>query len=97
MELGNSKAALLAFAKTIEHLVEDNLILNDPWVIGYEPLILNDSCVIGHGQGKICSDVEAEKVSISFQSRGFAETFKKEYNRRFVVKETDAGFEVTKY
>ena len=84
MELGNSKAALLAFAKTIEHLVEDNLILND-------------SCVIGHEQGKICSDVEAEKVSISFQSRGFAETFKKEYNRRFVVKETDAGFEVTKY
>lgn len=68
MELGNSKAALLAFAKTIEHLVEDNLILNEPWAIG-------------HGQGKICSDVEAEKVSISFQSRGFAETFKKEYNR----------------
>lgn len=87
MELGNSKAALLAFAKTIEHLVEGDLILND-------------SCVIGYGPGKICSDVEVEKVSIGFQSiRGFAETFKKEYNRLreydFDVKKTENGVQVT--
>lgn len=89
MELGNSKAALLAFAKTIEILVEDNLILND-------------SSVIGYGPKKLCSDVEVEEVSLAFQSiRGFKETFKEEYNRLneydFEVKETDAGFEVTKY
>ena len=86
MELGNSKAALLAFAKTIEILVEDNLILND-------------SCVIGYGTRKICSGVEVEEGSIGFQSiRGFAETFKKEYNRLteydFEVKKTDDGVQV---
>lgn len=69
MEFGNSKAAILAFAKTIERLVEDNLILND-------------SSVIGYGPRKICSEVEVEEVSIAFQSiRGFKETFKEEYNR----------------
>lgn len=86
MELGNSKAALLSFAKTIEILVEDNLILND-------------SCVIGYGTRKICSGVEVEDVTIGFQSiRGFMETFKEEYNRLtaydFEVKETENGFEV---
>lgn len=88
MELGNSKAALLSFAKTIEILVEDNLILND-------------SCVIGYGTRKICSGVEVEDVTIGFQSiRGFMETFKEEYNRLtaydFEVKETENGFEITK-
>lgn len=86
MELGNSKAALLAFAKTIEHLVEDNRILND-------------SCVLGYGPRKICSDVAVEEVSIGFQSiRGFRETFVREYNRLtaydFEMKETDDGVEV---
>lgn len=85
MEPGNSKAALLAFAKTIEHLVEDNLILND-------------SSILGYGTREICDRVEVEEVSISFQSRGFAETFKKEYNRLreydFDVKKTDDGVEV---
>ena len=86
MELGNSKAALLAFAKTIERLVEDDLILND-------------SSVLGYGTRAICSGVEVEEVSIGFQSiRGFMETFKDEYNRLteydFEVKKTDDGVEV---
>lgn len=69
MVLGNSKAALLAFAKTIEHLVEDNLILND-------------SSIFGYGTREICPDVEVEDVSIAFYSiHGFKETFKEEYNR----------------
>ena len=88
MEFGNSKAALLAFAKTIERLVEDDLILND-------------SCVIGYGTRRICIDTEVEEASIGFQSiRGFKATFRDEYNRLteydFEVKETDDGFEVTK-
>ena len=87
MEIGNSKAALLAFAKTIEHLVENNLILND-------------SSVIGYGTRKICSDVEVEEVSLAFQSiRGFNETFKEEYNRLraydFDIKKTENGVQVT--
>lgn len=87
MELGNSKAALLAFAKTIEHLVEDNLIINN-------------SSILCYGTREICSGVEVEKVSIGFQSiRGFKETFKEEYNRLtaydFEVKETENGFEIT--
>lgn len=53
MELGNSKAALLAFAKTIEHLVEDNLILND-------------SSNLGYGTREIGYRVEVEEVSIAF-------------------------------
>lgn len=86
MELGNSKAALFAFAKTIERLVEDNLILND-------------SSVLGYGIRKICSGVYVEEVSMGFQSiRGFEETFKEEYNRLtaydFEVKETENGIEV---
>ena len=86
MEPGNSKAALLAFAKTIERLVEDGLILND-------------SCVFGYGTSRICIDTEVENVSISFQSiRGFKATFKDEYNRLtaydFEMKETDEGVEV---
>lgn len=69
MEFGNSKAALLAFAKTIEVLVEDNLILND-------------SSILGYGTRKLCDRVEVEEVSIAFQSiRGFKETFREEYNR----------------
>ena len=69
MELGNSKSALLAFAKTIEHLVEENLILND-------------SSILGYGTRKICDRVEVEEVSIAFQSiRGFKATFTEEYNR----------------
>lgn len=87
MELGNSKAALLAFAKTIERLVEDNLILND-------------SSVLGYGTRKICSGVEVEEVSIGFQSiRGFKETFKEEYNRLtaydFEEKKTENSVQVT--
>ena len=86
MEFGNSKAALLAFAKTIERLVEADLILND-------------SSIFGYGTRKICSEVEVEEASIGFQSiRGFKETFKEEYNRLtaydFEVKETDEGVEV---
>lgn len=86
MEFGNSKAALLAFAKTIERLVEDDLILND-------------SCVIGYGTRMICIDTEVEEASIGFQSiRGFKATFKDEYNRLtaydFEMKETDEGVEV---
>lgn len=69
MEFGNSKAALLAFAKTIERLAEDNLILND-------------SSILGYGTREICDRVEVEEVSIAFQSRcGFKDTFKEEYNR----------------
>lgn len=86
MERGNSKAALLAFAKTIERLVEADLILNE-------------SSVLGYGVRKICDRVEVEEVSIGFQSiRGFKETFKEEYNRLtaydFEVKETENGVEV---
>lgn len=86
MEFGNSKAAILAFAKTIERLVEDNLILND-------------SCVIGYGTRTVCDSVEVEEVSIGFHSiRGFKATFKDEYNRLtaydFEKKETDEGIEV---
>lgn len=86
MEFGNSKAALLAFAKTIERLVEDNLILND-------------SSVIGYGARKICHGVKVEEVSIGFQSiRGFKKTFKEEYNRLtaydFEMKETDECVEI---
>lgn len=86
MEFGNSKAALLAFAKTIERLVEDNLILND-------------SCVIGYGTGTVCDSVEVEEVSIGFQSvRGFRETFVSEFNRLteydFEEKWTENGVEV---
>lgn len=86
MELGNPKAALLAFAKTIEHLVEDNLILND-------------SSILGYGTREIGYRVEVEEVSIAFQSiHGFKETFKEEYNRLtaydFEVKNTDDGIEV---
>lgn len=86
MEFGNSKAALLAFAKTIERLVEDNLILND-------------SSILGYGTRKICSGVEVEEVSIAFQSiHGFKETFKEEYNRLTAydidVKKTDDVVEV---
>lgn len=86
MEFGNSKVALIAFAKTIERLVEDNLILDN-------------SCVIGYGTRKICDGVEVEEGSIGFQSiRGFRETFALEYNRLtaydFETKETDEGFEV---
>lgn len=80
---------MLAFAKTIELLVEDNLILND-------------SCVIGYGTRKICSgvEVEVEEVSFGFQSiRGFGETFRDEYNRLtaydFEMKETKDGVSVT--
>lgn len=69
MELGNSKAALLAFAKTIEHLVEGNLILND-------------SSIFGYGTREICDRVEVEEVFIAFQSIcGFKGTFMEEYNR----------------
>lgn len=86
MALGNSKAALLAFAKTIERLVEDDLILDD-------------SSILGYGTRGICDRVEVEEVSIAFQSiRGFKETFKEEYNRLtaydFEMKETDEGVEV---
>ena len=86
MEFGNSKAAILAFAKTIERLVEADLILND-------------SSVLGYGTRKICSEVEVEEVSIAVQSiRGFKETFKEEYNRLteydFEEKETENGVEV---
>lgn len=86
MERVNSKAALLAFAKTIERLVEADLILND-------------SSIFGYGTRKICSDVAVEEVSIGFQSiHGFKETFTEEYNRLsaydFEEKETDAGVEV---
>lgn len=87
MELGNSKAALLAFAKTIERLVEGNLILDDSSILGYRTR-------------KICDKVEVEEVSIAFQSiHGFKETFKEEYNRLtaydFEVKKTENGFEIT--
>lgn len=86
MEFGNSKAALLAFAKTIERLVESDLILND-------------SSVLGYGTRKICSGVYVEEVSIAFQSiHGFKETFKEEYNRLTAydidVKKTDDVVEV---
>ena len=86
LKLGNSKAALLAFAKTIEYLVEDNLILND-------------SSILGYGTREICDRMEVEEVSIAFQSiRGFKETFKEEYNRLtaydFEMKETDECVEV---
>lgn len=86
MEFSNSKAALLAFAKTIERLVEDNLILND-------------SCVIGYGIRKGLCDLETEEVSIGFQSiRAFREIFVSEYNRLtaydFEEKKTDDGVEV---
>ena len=86
MELDNSKAALLAFAKTVEHLVEYNLILND-------------SPILGYGTRATRYRVEVEEVSIAFQSiHGFKETFKEEYNRLtaydFEIKNTDDGIEV---
>lgn len=84
----NAQKAAIALAKTIERLAEKNLILEDSLALSYD----------GHTQASPYIPDDVENVIISFNCiRGFAETFKKEYNRRFVVKKTDAGFEVTKY
>lgn len=80
----------IALAKTIEHLAEKNLILEDSLALSYD----------GHAEISPYEPIEVENVIISFNSiRGFAETFKKEYNRLsaydFEVKKTADGFEVT--
>ena len=85
----NTQKAAIALAKTIEHLAEKNLIFEDSLALSYD----------GHVKISPCIPVEVENVIISFNSiRGFAETFKKEYNRLseydFVVKKTDDGVEV---
>ena len=78
MERGNSKAALLAFAKTIERLAEDNLILND-------------SSILGYGARKICS---IGFQSIRGFKETFKEEYNQLTAYDFEMKETDEGVEV---
>ena len=89
--MNNTQKAALALAKTIEYLANENLILEDALALSYD------------GQANISpyipDDVEVENVIISFNCiSGFAETFKKEYNRLteydFEVKKTENGVEV---
>lgn len=85
----NQRIAALALAKTIECLADKNLILEDSLALSYD----------GHATVSPYIPDEVENVIISFNSiRGFAETFKKEYNRLreydFDVKKTDDGVEV---
>ena len=85
----NQRIAALALAKTIEHLAEKNLILEDSLALSYD----------GHTKMNPWNSDEVEGVAVSFQCiKGFAETFRKEYNRlreyNFDVKKTDAGVEV---
>ena len=87
----NQRIAALALAKTIEYLANENLILEDALAVSYD----------GHAKvsAYIPDDVEVENVIISFNCiSGFAETFKKEYNRLreydFEEKKTDDVVEV---
>lgn len=86
----DTRKAALALAKTIEYLAEKNLILEDSLALSYD----------GHAKISPYLDGEVENCIISFNCfRGFAETFKDEYNRLseydFKVKKTDDGIEVT--
>ena len=81
--------AALALAKTIEHLAEKNLIIEDSLALSYD----------GHAKMNPYIPDEVENVIISFNCiRGFSETFKKEYNRireyDFEVKKTDDVVEI---
>lgn len=87
--MNKTQKAALALAKTIEYLANENLILEDALALSYD------------GQANISPYIPdvVENVIISFNSIcGFAETFKKEYNRLreydFDVKKTDDGVEV---
>lgn len=86
----NQRRAALALAKTIEYLANENLILEDALALSYD----------GHAKMSPYIPDEVENVIISFNCiRGFAETFKKEYNRLseydFEVKKTENGVQVT--
>jgi hypothetical protein len=85
----DTRKGALALAKTIEHLAEKNLILKDSLALSYD----------GHAKIIPYLHDEVENVIISFNCiRGFAETFKDEYNQLseydFEVKKTDDGVEV---
>lgn len=85
----DEQKAAIALAKTIEYLANENLILEGSLALSYD------------GYAKISPYLpdKVENVIISFNCiRGFAETFKKEYNRLreydFEVKKTDDVVEV---
>lgn len=89
-DVNNTQKAALALAKTIEYLANENLILEDTLALSYD------------GQANISPYIPdvVENVKIAFNSiRGFAETFRKEYNRLieydFEVKKTENGVQVT--
>lgn len=85
----NQRIAALALGKTIEYLAEKNRILEDSLALSYD----------GHNKVSPYIQDEVENVIISFNCIcGFAETFKKEYNRLreydFDIKKTDDVVEV---
>lgn len=86
----NQRIAALALAKTIEYLANENLILEGALAMSYD----------GHAKVSAYIPECVENVIISFNCiSGFAETFKKEYNRLreydFDVKKTENGVQVT--
>lgn len=85
----NEQKAAIALANTIEYLANEHLILEDSLALSYD----------GHTKASPYIPDDVENVIISFNCiRGFAETFKKEYNRLtaydFEMKETNEGVEV---
>lgn len=88
MDTLETQRGLLAFIRTIERLMEKNLIIEDSGTLSY-------------GKDELGTDppLEIERVNFGFQSvRGFAEFFLEEYNRLsaydFEMKETDECVEV---
>ena len=71
MDTLETRRGLLAFIRTIERLMEKNLIVEGSGFLSY-------------GKDKLGTDppLEVERVYFGFESiRGFAEIFKEEYNR----------------
>lgn len=71
MDTLETQRGLLAFIRTIERLMEKNLIVEDSGFLSY-------------GKDELGTDppLEIERVYFGFESvRGFAEIFKEEYNR----------------
>lgn len=71
MDTLETQRGLLAFIRTIERLMEKNLIIEDSGCLSY-------------GIDELGTDPpsEVERVCFGFKSiRGFAEIFKEEYNR----------------
>lgn len=76
----DTQKVAIALAKTIEHLAEKNLILEDSLALSYD----------GHAEISPYEPIEVENVIISFNSiRGFAETFKKEILSKVRTKGAD--------